>query len=102
MRDLYNRRKRLADWIKRVNEDVDEPDRTDILKLIEHMQDEERDILWIVQCITALITLRKPLGKPFRKATKEDIRSILKWLEKKNYKASTNKKFRQVLKLLIR
>ena len=30
MRDLYNRRKRLADWIKRVNEDVSEPDRTDI------------------------------------------------------------------------
>ena len=45
MRDLYNRRKRLADWIKRVNEDVDEPDRTDILKLIEHMQDRERAIL---------------------------------------------------------
>jgi hypothetical protein len=31
MRDLYNRRKRLADWFKRVNEDVDEPDRTDII-----------------------------------------------------------------------
>ena len=71
MRDLYNRRKRLADWIKRVNEDVDEPDRTDILKLIEHMQDKERAILWIVRCITALITLRTPLGKPFRKATKK-------------------------------
>jgi predicted alpha/beta hydrolase family esterase len=26
MRDLYNRPKRLADWIKRVNEDVDEPE----------------------------------------------------------------------------
>ena len=77
MRDLYNRRKRLADWIKRVNEDVDEPDRTDILKLIEHMQDKERAILWIVRCITALITLRIPLGKPFRNATKDDIRSIL-------------------------
>jgi len=61
MRDLYNRRKRLAYWIKRVNEDVDEPDRTDILKLIEHMQDKERAILWIVRCITALITIRKHL-----------------------------------------
>jgi hypothetical protein len=70
MRDLYNRHKRLADWIKRVNEDVHEPDRTDILKLIEHMQDNERAILWIVRCITALITLRKPLEKPFRTATK--------------------------------
>ena len=71
MRDLYNRHKRLADWIKRVNEDVDEPDRTDILKLIEHMQDRERAILWIVRCITALITLRKPLGKPFRRLLKK-------------------------------
>ncbi|HEX2068419.1 MAG TPA: hypothetical protein VHF08_06920, partial [Nitrososphaeraceae archaeon] len=61
MRDLYNRRKRLADWIKRVNEDVDEPDRTDILKLIEQMQDKERAVLWIVRCITALITLRTQL-----------------------------------------
>ena len=102
MRDLYNRRKRLTDWTKRVNEDVDEPDRTDILKLIEHMQDKERAILWIVRCITALITLRTPLGKPFRNATKDDIRSILKWMEQKNYKASTNEKFRQVLKLFYK
>jgi integrase/recombinase XerD len=102
MRDLYNRRKRLADWIKRVNEDVDDPDRTDILKLIEHMQDKERAILWIVRCITALITLRKHLEKPFRNATKEDMRSILKWMEQKGYKASTNEKFRQVLKLFYK
>jgi site-specific recombinase XerD len=102
MRDLYNRRKKLADWIKRVNEDIAEPDRTDILKLIEHMQDKERAILWIVRCITALITLRTPLGKPFRNATKDDIRSILKWMEQKNYKASTNEKFRQVLKLFYK
>ncbi|HEX5892543.1 MAG TPA: hypothetical protein VFY41_06755 [Nitrososphaeraceae archaeon] len=52
MRDLYNRRKRLADWIKRVNEEVDEPDRTDILKLIEHMQDRERNISFI--CLASL------------------------------------------------
>ncbi len=67
MRDLYNRRKRLADWIKRVNEDVDEPDRTDILKLIEHMQDRERAILWIVRCITALITFKGTSWKAFQK-----------------------------------
>jgi site-specific recombinase XerD len=102
MRDLYNRPKRLADWVKKVNEDVDEPDRTDILKLIEHMQDKERAILWIVRCITALITLREPLGKPFRNVTKEDIRLLLKWMEQKNYKASTNEKFRQILKLFYK
>jgi len=46
MRDLYNRRKRLTDWTKRVNEDVDEPDRTDILKLIEHMQRMKKDLYY--------------------------------------------------------
>jgi site-specific recombinase XerD len=102
MRDLYNRRKRLADWIKRVKEGVDEPDRTDILKLIEHMQDTEKSILWMVRCITALITIRKHFEKPFRNATKDDMRSILKWMEQKGYKASTNEKFRQVLKLFYK
>jgi hypothetical protein len=67
MRDLYNRRKRLADWIKRVNEDVDEPDRTDILKLIEHMQDKERAILWIVGCITCPHYIKETSWKAFQK-----------------------------------
>jgi integrase/recombinase XerD len=102
MRDLYNRPKKLADWLKRVNEDISDPDKTDILKLIEHMQDRERSILWIVRCITALITIRKQLEKPFRDASKDDIRSILKWMEQKGYKGSTNEKFRQVLKLFYK
>jgi hypothetical protein len=65
MRDIYNRKKKLADWIKRVNEDIRDPDKEDILKLVEHMQDKERSILWIVRCITVLIPVRKQLGKPF-------------------------------------
>ncbi len=48
MRDLYNRRKRLADWIKRVNENVDEPDRTDILKLLVKMiKDIEMTVVFL-------------------------------------------------------
>jgi hypothetical protein len=43
MRDLYNRRKRLADWIKRVNENVDEPDRIDILKLLVNDERHRND-----------------------------------------------------------
>ena len=66
------------------------------------MQDKERAILWIVRCITALITLRPRLGKPFRNATKEDMRLLLKWMEQKDYKASTNEKFRQILKLFYK
>ena len=45
---------------------------------------------------------KTPLGKPFTNATKDDMRSILKWMEQKGYKASTNEKFRQVLKLFYK
>lgn len=102
MRDLYHRQDRLAYWIQRVKTDLKDPDRTDVLKLIEHMQDRERGILWITRCVTALLLMRKQLGKPFRNTTKDDIRHVLKWMEKKGYKASTNEKFRQVLKLFYK
>ena len=102
MRDLYDRQKKLANWLNRVNDGFVDPDKTDVLKLIQHMQDRERSILWIVRCITALITIRKHLGKPFRNATKDNIRAILKWMEQKGYRASTNEKFRQVLKLFYK
>jgi hypothetical protein len=99
MRDLYHRKERLEYWINRINNDLNESDRDDVLKLVEHMQDRERSILWIIRCITALLTIRKQLGKSFRKVTKDDIRSFLKWMDERKYKASTNEKFRQVLKL---
>ncbi|MDQ4014061.1 MAG: hypothetical protein M3146_10110 [Thermoproteota archaeon] len=102
MRDLYHRHDRLAYWIQRVNDELEEPDRTDVLKLIEHMQDRERAILWITGCITALLLMRKQLGKPFRDASKNDIRNILNWMEQKSYKAATNEKFRQILKLFYK
>ncbi|HEX2408045.1 MAG TPA: tyrosine-type recombinase/integrase, partial [Nitrososphaeraceae archaeon] len=45
---------------------------------------------------------RKQLGKSFREVTKDDIRSFLKWMDERKYKASTNEKFRQVLKLFYK
>jgi len=66
------------------------------------MQDKERAILWIIRCITALLLIRKQLKKPFKNATKDEIRSILKWMEEKQYKPSTNEKFRQILKLFYK
>ncbi|MGB6673815.1 MAG: hypothetical protein WBE34_15400 [Candidatus Nitrosopolaris sp.] len=99
MRDICHRQQRLAYWIKRVNAELEEPDTIDVLKLVEHMQDRERDVLWIMRCITALLLMRKQLGRPFRDATKGESPSILKWMEEKDYKASTDEKFRQVLKL---
>ena len=101
MRDLYHRKQRLEYWINRINNDLKESDRNDVLKLVEHMQDKE-SILWIIRCITALLTIRKQLGKPFREVTKDDIQSFLKWMDERKYKASTNEKFRQVLKLFYK
>jgi hypothetical protein len=59
MRDLYNRKQRLEYWIQRVNTDLHGMDKSDLLKLIEYMQDKERVNLWIIRCITGLISLRK-------------------------------------------
>jgi hypothetical protein len=40
MRDLYHRHDRLVYWIQRVNIELQDPDRTDVLRLIEHMDNE--------------------------------------------------------------
>jgi hypothetical protein len=63
MRDLYHRQDRLAYWIRRINTDLQDPDRTDVLKLVEHMQDRERAILCITRCITAIPLIIKQLDK---------------------------------------
>lgn len=103
MRDLYNRKEKLEYWIQRVNTGLKGTDKVDVLKLIQFMQDKERADLWIVRCITALISLRKKLDKSFKDTTIDDIRSILKWMEEeKHYKPSTNEKFRQILKLFYK
>lgn len=77
MRDQYQRKQRLQSWIEKINTDLDESDKNDVLRLVEHMQDRERSILWIIRCI-ALLTIRKKTGKPFKDVTKQDIRSFLK------------------------
>ena len=42
--------------------------------------------------------MRKHLRKSFKDADKDDIRSLLKWMDDKNYNASTHEKFRRILK----
>ena len=87
---------------KRIALDLEEPDRSDVLQLVEHMQERERAILWIIRCITALLSMRKQLMKPFRETTKSDIKELLLWMDEKGYKASTHEKYRQVLKLFYK
>jgi hypothetical protein len=98
MRDLYHRKEKLAYWLNRANTELQELDKTDVLKLIQFMPDKERSILWIIRCITALLLMRRHLGKCFKDAHKDDIRSLFKWMDDKNYKASTHEKFRRILK----
>lgn len=64
MRDLYSAQK-LAYWTKRLYTDLQEPDRSDVLKIVQHIQGNDRSILWIVRCITALIKMRRDLEKNF-------------------------------------
>jgi hypothetical protein len=98
MRDLYNRANKLEYWLNRINTDLDGLDKADLLCLVRYMQDRERSILWIVRCITILLIARKQLRKAFRETSAEDLRSVLHWIDNKGYKASSNEKFRKVLK----
>jgi len=42
MRDLYNRDNKLEYWLNRIEADLDELDKTDLLCLGRYMQDQER------------------------------------------------------------
>jgi hypothetical protein len=85
MRDLYKRKQKLEYWIQKVNTDLHGTDKSDLLKLIQHMQDRERSCLWIIRCITTLISIRKQIGRPFQHATNDDIRAFLNWMDKEKH-----------------
>src|SRR5919198_2629008 len=102
MRDLYNRAEKLAYWLKGIETDLQGPDKEDVLCLVRVMQDHERSSLWIIQCITILILVRKQLQKPFREASLDDIRVLICWLDNKGYKSSSIEKFRKVLKFFFK
>jgi site-specific recombinase XerD len=100
MRDIYNRKTKLEHWIQRIHTELNgnESDKKDILKFVNHLQEKDKSILWIVRCITALLQLRRELGKPFSRVTKDDIKRLFEWMNEKEYKASTHEKYRVILK----
>lgn len=102
MRDLHNRAEKLAYWLKRIETDLQGSDKEDVLSLVRFMQDHERSSLWIIRCITILIQVRKQLQKPFREASLDDIRMLLRRLDNKDYKSSSIEKFRKVLKFFFK
>ncbi len=98
MRDLYNRGKRLEYMINRVYSELNEPDKSDVLKLIQNLKDREKSSLWIIRYLTAILLLRKELRRPFRYCTKNEMGELLAWMKSKGYKKSTHEKFRVILK----
>lgn len=86
LRDLYNRANRLESRIEKVNTELQEPDRSDVLKLVEHLKDTEKSALWIIRYLTAILMLRKKLSKPFRYCSKSEIKELLEWMKAKNTK----------------
>ncbi|HEX7258866.1 MAG TPA: hypothetical protein VF242_12480 [Nitrososphaeraceae archaeon] len=87
MRDLYNRKARLERWIQRIHTELqdNEPDKQDILKFVDYLQEKDKSILWIIRCITALLQLKKEIKKPFSQLTKEDIKKLFEWMNDKEY-----------------
>jgi integrase/recombinase XerD len=102
MLDLYNRKHQLERWIFKAKTELNEPDKTHVLQFVEYMQENDKSILWIVRCLTALIYIRRQLNKPFVDCKKEDIKALFKWMDTKNYKASTHEKFRKILKIFYK
>jgi integrase/recombinase XerD len=108
MKDIYNRNKKLSASIERIKRELDESDRTDVMKFVEFMIDNENAKLWITRCITALISIRKFMRKSFRDARKEDIRALINFIENeytyrnKHYKPSTIEKYKIILRLFYK
>jgi hypothetical protein len=70
LRDLYNREKALENWTNKVNTQLKEPDRSDVLMLVEHLKEQEKSALWIIRYLTAILLLRKELRNLFVTAQK--------------------------------
>ncbi|MFZ1877409.1 MAG: hypothetical protein WAU25_10300 [Nitrososphaeraceae archaeon] len=73
MRDIYNRKKKLSDWIERVNINLDRSDNVDVLSFAQYMKDNINVIHWNTRCITAIINMRNFMRKSYKDANKENI-----------------------------
>jgi site-specific recombinase XerD len=103
MRDLYNRKQALSYWIHRIDGDLHGSDKTDVLAFVDHMKYNGNAALWIIRCITALISMRKFMGKSFRDSLTHDIRRLIDYIEnEKDYKVSTIVKYKKILRLFYK
>ena len=89
LRDQYNREKALENWTNKVNTQLKESDRSDVLMLVEHLKEQEKSALWIIGYLSAILLLRNKLPKPFRYCSKSEIKELLDWMKTIKYKKST-------------
>ncbi|MFZ0252494.1 MAG: hypothetical protein WAL28_01685, partial [Nitrososphaeraceae archaeon] len=75
LRDLYNREKALENWTNKVNTQLKEPDRSDVLILVDHLKEQEKSALWIIRYLSAILLLRNKLPKPFSYCSKSEIKN---------------------------
>ena len=102
MRDLYNREKRLVYWIERIKTNLDGNDRNDVLKFVDIMpQKKNQAILTIIRNITAILQMRKQLEKSYSQVTKQDVKSLFKWMDSKGYKVQTHVKYGAICKKIL-
>ena len=52
---LYNRKQQLTHWLIKAKTELEESDRTHVLQFVDYMQEKDKNILWIVRCITTLL-----------------------------------------------
>jgi len=87
----------------RIEGDLDGTDREDVLAFVNHMKYNANSDLWILRSVTALISMRKMIGTPFRDCTPEDIRKFIDLIDNDmNYKASTIEKYKKILKFFYK
>ncbi|MDW3667010.1 MAG: hypothetical protein QOA57_02550 [Nitrososphaeraceae archaeon] len=77
LRDLYKREGRLEEWINKVKSQHQDPDKSDVLKLVENLREREKSSLWIIRYLTALLLLRKSIPKPYRHCSKTEMKDLL-------------------------
>ena len=98
-RDIYKRAQRLRYWINRVKHDsIPEEDKQDILKFIEHQEQEAVSSLRMIRCINAILLAKRIINVKFRDATKEDIKCFVDYLEDNNYTLSTQHTYKSIIK----
>ncbi len=95
-RDIYNREERFRYWLARAAED--KINGNEIIRFITYMQEQNLSLMWMTRTITILLHVSRMLGKPFKDATKDDIKKVIAWVEGNDYSASSIRKYKQVIK----